>query len=343
MPKKCPEGKIYNPVTGNCIANTKANRDRIAATAPKKSAAAPKRASKSASRKSAKRSSAKKTCPEGKILNPATGRCILDNPANRAKVGMKPAKKARSAASKRSSTTKRSSTKRSSTKSAKPSSKKTSDDDLLQRYLFQYTWSPYGCISRNINLDLIIEYSSNMNINGYNSSFKCWNSVENAKKIINDPKLRAEYNKNKHKIVKSKEWPTSREQFTEFCKPMYHYSYVPPPQYSYVPPQPVAPQVQEKFCTKAIDCAKKRIDLYRVLDVGRNASAADVLRAYRKLALKFHPDKGGNRECFDLMTNAKQILSDTLEKLSYETWTKVYGEAKYPSSHQAFLDDCASR
>jgi len=33
------------------------------------------------------------------------------------------------------------------------------------------------------------------------------------------------------------------------------------------------------------------VDYYKVLEVPRGASTADIKKAYRKLALKWHPDK----------------------------------------------------
>ena len=43
-------------------------------------------------------------------------------------------------------------------------------------------------------------------------------------------------------------------------------------------------------------------DCYDVLNLSRSASSADVSRAYRRLALKFHPDKGGDVKEFQEFT-----------------------------------------
>ncbi|KAF0700512.1 hypothetical protein As57867_008938, partial [Aphanomyces stellatus] len=54
----------------------------------------------------------------------------------------------------------------------------------------------------------------------------------------------------------------------------------------------------------------------------KNASAADIKKAYRKLALKNHPDKGGDPELFKNITVAYEALSDPDKRELYDK----YGE-----------------
>ena len=70
--KVCPEGKVLNPKTGRCILskNKKKSLER-----PKSSPLKPQKPLKQP--KHPKEPKEPKVCPEGKILNPKTGRCIL--------------------------------------------------------------------------------------------------------------------------------------------------------------------------------------------------------------------------------------------------------------------------
>jgi len=62
--------------------------------------------------------------------------------------------------------------------------------------------------------------------------------------------------------------------------------------------------------------------LYDALGVKKNASTGEIKRAYRKLARKHHPDKGGEPEKFKEVTKAHEILSDPEKRETYDK----YGE-----------------
>jgi len=57
---------------------------------------------------------------------------------------------------------------------------------------------------------------------------------------------------------------------------------------------------------------------YKVLDVDKNASEADIKKAYRKAAVKHHPDKGGDPEKFKEITRAYEVLSDADKRSKYD-------------------------
>jgi curved DNA-binding protein CbpA len=57
---------------------------------------------------------------------------------------------------------------------------------------------------------------------------------------------------------------------------------------------------------------------YAILSVPRNATIADIKKAYRKLALKHHPDKGGDEAMFQTVSAAYEILSDDARRAEYD-------------------------
>ena len=60
------------------------------------------------------------------------------------------------------------------------------------------------------------------------------------------------------------------------------------------------------------------IDHYSTLGVGKNANADDIKKAYRKLAGKHHPDKGGDTATFQKIEEAYRILSDPNQRQQYD-------------------------
>lgn len=60
--------------------------------------------------------------------------------------------------------------------------------------------------------------------------------------------------------------------------------------------------------------------LYDILGVPKNASEADIKKAFKKLALKHHPDKGGDVEKFKEISGAAEILSDPEKRKVYDQY-----------------------
>ena len=57
---------------------------------------------------------------------------------------------------------------------------------------------------------------------------------------------------------------------------------------------------------------------YEILGVSKNSNKSEIKKAYRKLALENHPDKGGNEENFKRISEAYSILSDDHKRSQYD-------------------------
>lgn len=66
------------------------------------------------------------------------------------------------------------------------------------------------------------------------------------------------------------------------------------------------------------------MDYYEVLGVKKDSSAQDIKKAYRKLAMKYHPDKNkGDKEAeekFKKISEAYAVLSDSEKRKQYDTF-----------------------
>lgn len=74
-------------------------------------------------------------------------------------------------------------------------------------------------------------------------------------------------------------------------------------------------------------------NFYRVLGLGNCAPMAEVKKAYRALALKHHPDRGGDQEVMKEINEAYEVLMRNKEQydsnfkpFSCEGFTIVIGE-----------------
>lgn len=66
-------------------------------------------------------------------------------------------------------------------------------------------------------------------------------------------------------------------------------------------------------------------DHYETLGIGKNASDEEIKRAFRKLAHKYHPDKGGGDEAkFKEINHAYQVLSDKQKRQQYDQFGTTF-------------------
>ena len=79
-------------------------------------------------------------------------------------------------------------------------------------------------------------------------------------------------------------------------------------------------------------------EYYNDLGITKNATQNDIKKAYRKLALKNHPDKGGDEEEFKKITNAYEVLSDPEKRQLYDK----YGKDAFKEDGMSSPDDIFS-
>ena len=76
-------------------------------------------------------------------------------------------------------------------------------------------------------------------------------------------------------------------------------------------------------------------DYYEILEISRNASGDEIKKAFRRLALKYHPDRNsGDKEAelkFKQINEAYQVLSDEQKRSIYYRYGKEGLEGRFGS------------
>eukprot|EP00993_Chasmostoma_nieuportense_P003924 NODE_4616_length_763_cov_17.367925_g4457_i0.p1 GENE.NODE_4616_length_763_cov_17.367925_g4457_i0~~NODE_4616_length_763_cov_17.367925_g4457_i0.p1 ORF type:complete len:244 (-),score=57.22 NODE_4616_length_763_cov_17.367925_g4457_i0:30-716(-) len=85
---------------------------------------------------------------------------------------------------------------------------------------------------------------------------------------------------------------------------------------------------------------KRPTDLYYVLGIKTDATPDEIKKAYRRLALRLHPDKtqvSGAEEAFKAVSRAFEVLGDEKNRVIYDTHgvEAAEGNTRHRSSHMS--------
>lgn len=75
----------------------------------------------------------------------------------------------------------------------------------------------------------------------------------------------------------------------------------------------------------------QRKNYYSILGISQSASEEDIKKAYRKLAMKYHPDRNSgdtqHEEKFKEINEAYEHLSDPEKKAAYDNWSSDFSKS----------------
>ena len=74
----------------------------------------------------------------------------------------------------------------------------------------------------------------------------------------------------------------------------------------------------------AIVLADDNINYYEVLGLKKDATASEIKKAYRKLSVKYHPDKPtGDKKKYAEINKAYEVLSDSQKRRMYDQFESI--------------------
>ncbi|MDL5045989.1 molecular chaperone DnaJ [Oscillatoria amoena NRMC-F 0135] len=92
--------------------------------------------------------------------------------------------------------------------------------------------------------------------------------------------------------------------------------------------------------------ATKR-DYYEILGVNKGSSTEEIKKAYRKVAIQYHPDKNpGNKEAeekFKEAAEAYEVLSDENKRAQYDRFGHTRGNGGFGGGHHMDMEDIFSQ
>lgn len=104
--------------------------------------------------------------------------------------------------------------------------------------------------------------------------------------------------------------------------------------------KPEEPEQSKDYTHEQLEEVKKIKnckDYYEILGVTKEATDSDIKKAYRKMALKFHPDKNkcpGAAEAFKAIGNAFGVLSDVEKRKQYDVYGPIEEQQSRRHSHR---------